>query len=81
MQCRSSAKAPLVGSETASPLEAASFTFMLVLLLFIVFGLPYTLSLASIQYHELPTIENMTIRINRFTPESVLLQPLPATTC
>jgi hypothetical protein len=76
MQCRSPAKAALVRSERASPLS-----FMLVLLLFIVFELPYTLSLASIQYHELPTIENMTIRINRFTPKSVLLQPLPATTC
>jgi hypothetical protein len=48
---------------------------MLLPLLLIVFALPYTLSLVSIQYHELPAIENMTVRVNRFTPELVLLDP------
>jgi hypothetical protein len=48
---------------------------LLLLLLLIVFALPYSFSLASIQYHELPAIENMTVRVNRFTPELVLLDP------
>lgn len=44
---------------------------MLLSLLLIVSQLPSIISPASIQYHELPAIDNMTIQVNKFTPELV----------